>query len=378
MGSRKNQVRAYQKELTKERVAIELRFGDQLEVDDELQREVTHRDSATEPHHRWFPYRQGFSFELVRRFLSTSKFLTNAPILDSFSGSGTVAIEAARQGVAAIGIDSMGSLGFLAAARFAQEPRQAFLPSPHSGTTFDELFRLAEGHFLQAAVLIGLASTLDGEGRKKSNAESPAECVARVLRPMIEDLRREPLPRVAHFVQSDARHLPLAAASCGGLLTSPPYISRYDYAKKNAPLELLHSGRGRGLNRAHQIRASKATAGRGAPVNHPATQEAIDRLREEGHSKEAAMVAGYFADLSKVLKEWHRVLKPGAPAWVVIAGADVKREYIPSDFIFAEMATEAGFTLDRILEARRLRPQGRNLGGIRHVAPRESLVILRN
>jgi hypothetical protein len=90
------------------------------------------------------------------------------------------------------------------------------------------------------------------------------------------------------------------------------------------------------------------------------------------------MVACYFADLSKVLKEWHRVLKPGAPAWVVIAGADVKREYIPSDFIFAEMATEAGFTLDRILEARRLRPQGRNLGGIRHVAPRESLVILRN
>ncbi|HMS17396.1 MAG TPA: hypothetical protein PKA37_11190 [Planctomycetota bacterium] len=377
MGNRRKNVRAYQKELTREREAIEIRVNDVLQDDGSLHRLVVHRDAAREPYHRWLPYRQGFSFELVRRFLDEASVLREAPILDPFSGSGTVPLEVARAGLLGLGMDAVASLAYLGQARMVSE-WSTFQPPPSvAEASFEALFHASDHPHWRAACLLALAGTLDGEGRSKPATTPCLTLVEQAISMMREDGLRERIAGACAFIHGDARRLPLGANSVGGILTSPPYLSRYDYSRVNAPLDLLLRSRGMRKNRGSQLRASRSTAGRGGREVHPAVEEVVQRLLEQGHQTQAAMVSGYFADLAQVLAECRRVLRPAAPLWVVIAGADIKREYVPSDAILAEIAAGLGLQVEEIREARRMRPQGRSLGGIQHVAPRESLVVLR-
>lgn len=70
------------------------------------------------------------------------------------------------------------------------------------------------------------------------------------------------------------------------------------------------------------------------------------------------------------------MLTPGAPAWIVVAGADFQHVYVPADLALAELAAERGFEVERVVEARRLRRTFRRLGEIQ-VAPREVVLMLR-
>ena len=109
-------VRAYQREHVKAREALEERYEGLLEADESLAELVTGEGAKAEPHHRWLPFRQQFSPGLVRRFLAEAE--PTDPVLDPFSGSGTVAIECARAGRAAIGVEGIPVLAWLTAARF--------------------------------------------------------------------------------------------------------------------------------------------------------------------------------------------------------------------------------------------------------------------
>src|SRR3990170_4060696 len=55
--------------------------------------------AATQPIHRWFRYREGFSPALITRLGLGHR------ILDPFCGSGSIMVGAAQQGRASVGID---------------------------------------------------------------------------------------------------------------------------------------------------------------------------------------------------------------------------------------------------------------------------------
>src|ERR671931_460207 len=55
--------------------------------------------AATQPIHRWFRYREGFSPALI------TELGLGARILDPFCGSGSIMVGAAQQGRASVGID---------------------------------------------------------------------------------------------------------------------------------------------------------------------------------------------------------------------------------------------------------------------------------
>jgi hypothetical protein len=63
--------------------------------------------------------------------------------------------------------------------------------------------------------------------------------------------------------------------------------------------------------------------------------------------------------------------------WFNIAGTDHQRVYVPSDLVAAALAEERGFKVENIVVARELRDSGRNLGALRGVTPRESVLQLR-
>jgi len=108
-----------------------------------------------------------------------------------------------------------------------------------------------------------------------------------------------------------------------------------------------------------------------------AAEEAAKGLEIRGNGADAAVVRNYFGDLARIVSEMRRVLRPGAPCWIVIGGADLDREYIPADLICAEQAQAAGFELEMVTEARKLRFQPRRLGALVEISPRESIVRLR-
>ena len=205
---------------------------------------------------------------------------------------------------------------------------------------------------------------------------------------MSEDLR-SPLPVENRARVGDARELTeVADGSAGGVITSPPYLSRHNYAAIARPYEDVLSfweGRlPRSVAIASQVRASPACALREAASRaevggrvHAAAAESAENLRRIGESSLASRVAAYFADMFDILGELHRALRPGSPCWMVVGGARLKDVYIPSDLILAEVAGAAGFRVESVRIAREVTATRRKFASVGHVAPRESILVLR-
>src|SRR5437870_1385468 len=62
-------------------------------------------ESLTQPRHRWYPFKEGFSPVLVRHAISSITTKTPLRILDPFSGSGTTPLTAGLMGHNALAIE---------------------------------------------------------------------------------------------------------------------------------------------------------------------------------------------------------------------------------------------------------------------------------
>ena len=197
---------------------------------------------------------------------------------------------------------------------------------------------------------------------------------------MRDDLRT-PLPRANPVWHGDARRLTkLADASIGGILTSPPYLSRHDYTKVLHPYEVVyahwHEAADTSERKAAQVAAHpRAHIRRGeiAPLP-PAAEESCNALLQVGEKRLSAVVRTYFRDMDAVLGACARVLRTGAPCWMVLGGARFKGVYIPADLIVAALAGKHGLSVRWVRVARNLIDVGRKLGSLTNVTPRESIL----
>jgi hypothetical protein len=370
-------VRIDQRRRVAAREALEHEFDELVLIDDAWETLVTGEGARAESLHRWLPYRQQFSPELVRKFFADAGLVPGI-VVDPFSGSGTTVIEAARLGQAAVGTEALPVLGWLANARGLREaPEPVTPPEPENWRSW----WVSQSHPAQKAmILCAAARTVTGEGKRKV-AAPPWELIRDAHIMVAEDLAR-PLKRPNRVVTGDARRMPLADRIAGGMVTSPPYLSRYDYTRVTSFIEALHRNTPLEESRKVQVTAAvkqgikppKATDTHLLPE---AVHEILRGLEGAGHRADAAIVRNYFSDMRKVLVESLRVLRPGAPAWFVIGGADIEHEYIPSDLICAAMGRDVGFAVDGIIEARRLRLGQRQLGFLTGISPRESIVRFR-
>lgn len=362
------------------REGLERRWHARLRAAPELAELVTGAQLADEAFHRWFAYKQAFAPELVRRFLADASVRLPGPLLDPFSGAGTLAIECARRGVQALGVEALPSLAALARARGVKEiPRLPEVGACSSVEEFAGLFTL-EAH--RAALLLAEARRHDSDGAPLRQAPNVRAALREALRVMREDCAT-PLPLRPSVVVGDARDLAeLSDGSMAGALTSPPYLSRHDYAQVTAPIERIYSlwypQQGAEPARAKQVRAfPRALRREWRRSPHPAVAEAQSELAANDQSRLAGVTRSYFEDLGDALATLRRVLRESASAWIVLGGARFGPVYVPSDLIAAELAEERGFSVVDLLVARRLVPAGRPLGRLDDVAPRETLLILK-
>jgi len=363
-----------------------MRWRDRLVGEPRLATMVTAVGAGKEPLHRWIPYTQGFSPGLVRLFLSENAKLRHrrAVVLDPFCGSGTTVVECARQGVRAIGVEALASMVYLASSRWWGPCPQ--LPDVPTTEDWRSLADSLIHPLHRAALMLAVGRQHTSSGQRNRGAKPLNEWLPAMVRMMTEDLLL-PLSAQGAIVQGDARELAmLADESISGMVTSPPYLSRYDYRETASPYEEVHrnwfsQSAGDDSDR-RQLQASPTTTSRdrrrndASGVDDPSLAEAAACLRGEGSVRAAVMIESYFADLLRVLGECQRVLSPGGVCWMVLGGARIKDVYVPTDLIAAELAGRVGFAVETLRVARDLVRPRRKFGRIGHLAPRETLLVL--
>jgi ubiquinone/menaquinone biosynthesis C-methylase UbiE len=178
-----------------------------------------------------------------------------------------------------------------------------------------------------------------------------------IVKAMAADIKaafhKQPDTRHVAILEADARKLPLPDRSIDAIVTSPPYLTRIDYAVGTAP-ELVFLGYEseedfRTLRRS--IMGSTCVTGGpyGARTCWGKTcLEALDQVQR--HPAKASsgyylkMHLQYFQDAEAILRECLRVLKPGAPAVFVVQDSWYKDVHIALGRIYVEMARTLGAT----------------------------------
>ena len=140
----------------------------------------------------------------------------------------------------------------------------------------------------------------------------------------------------------DARHTSIPTGSINAIITSPPYVTSYEYAD----IHQLTAYWMEYISDIHEFRkkfiGSSYSGNSSLTVNDSKqAQKIVDDLSKK--SKHIACdVAQYFNDMQEVAKEMSRVLAPRGYACIVIGNTKIKEVQIKSAEVFYEFLRNAG------------------------------------
>ncbi|MFZ1791654.1 MAG: DNA methyltransferase [Saprospiraceae bacterium] len=147
----------------------------------------------------------------------------------------------------------------------------------------------------------------------------------------------------------DARKTSIRSNTIGAIITSPPYVTSYEYADIHQLTGYWYEyitdlykyrknfiGTFYSLNQDLECRTALA-------------QEIINSLLKNDE-RTAKEVANYFKDMQVVGKEMHRVLKKKGHVCLVIGNTTFKNVKVKSAEVFAEILTDLGFEIVDIIK----------------------------
>ena len=172
------------------------------------------------------------------------------------------------------------------------------------------------------------------------------------------------------------------------VVTSPPYLNSFDYSDVYRP-ELFLGEYVKNNEELRQIRLS--TLRSHIQVNWPGDVsfnsalllQVLDHLNESDSlwdEKIPLMVRAYFDDMWKTFKILKSKIRTNGQIWLVVSTSAYGGVHIPVDFIVADAANQAGFSLGGIHHLRHLRAASQQWKQLKAKAPplRESLIIMSN
>jgi len=377
---------------------------------------LTPRLARSAPVHRWFVFPHSYAPELVEWLANELSLEEGATVLDPFCGAGTTLVEAQRMGLRSIGIDLL-PLAVLASRTKTTRHRRAALSSAKKravASVRDARVAVPNGLLARAfepeafgrlaAALDTRASArdcirlavlrsarqfsrlvADGGWLREQEPELGPEHIGDVLdqafAEMEEDLGAVPTLE-STVLEGDARALPVASASVDAVITSPPYPNRHDYTRVFAvELELgfgigarVKELRYRALRSHPEARRRNASNG----YREPRAIEAVVGRVSERHddARVARMLHGYFEDMFVVLREIHRVLKPGGRAALVVGNAQYCGIPVPVDELLADVSERAGLTVEQIVPLRYRGNSAQQMSVFGRRPSRESALVL--
>lgn len=147
----------------------------------------------------------------------------------------------------------------------------------------------------------------------------------------------------------DARKTSIKSNSVTSVITSPPYVTSYEYAD-------LHQLTAYWFDYVNDLLAFRKnfigtfySYGNELSSSSQIAKEIIEQMQEK-HLRTAKEMANYFNDMHKVADEMFRILKPGGKAFIVIGNTTFKNIKIKSAEIFAELLQLSGFTIEEVIK----------------------------
>lgn len=178
---------------------------------------------------------------------------------------------------------------------------------------------------------------------------------ANICAEMHDDLKESPLipsNQIYHYdFVADSRNISLKQNSIDAVITSPPYLTRIDYAM-STQLELLIVKDSKYLrNLRLNTMGSTVITSKKIQVSDIWGNTCVEILNKvKNHDSKASKtyywknLIQYFDDAYTILLQIHQVLKPGKSALLVVQSSYYKDIEIPLNKIYAEMASSIGFS----------------------------------
>ena len=152
--------------------------------------------------------------------------------------------------------------------------------------------------------------------------------------------------------KADARNLPAENNSVSLIVTSPPYVTSYEYADLHQ-LTALWLEYTKSVNEFREgfIGSIHKKEFDHNGIKSKLAKQEIGELSKKS-KKEAESVKNYFFEMQQCFEEMYRVLKPKGRACIVIGNTELKKVPILNAEVFTEMMVSLGFKIHKIIKRR--------------------------
>ncbi|HET9058126.1 MAG TPA: DNA methyltransferase [Chitinophagaceae bacterium] len=145
----------------------------------------------------------------------------------------------------------------------------------------------------------------------------------------------------------DARRIPVASNKAALIVTSPPYVTSYEYADLHQ-LPSLWFDKMKDINEFRKNFIGSVFKTEASPVEiHSATAEKI--IEQFNGKKKAKEIRKYCVEMYDCFKEMKRVLKKNGKACIVIGDTHYRNIDILNHKIFIEQMTSLGFEIEKVI-----------------------------
>lgn len=381
------------------------------------EQKITFSHNGDEPIHRWAPYVEGFSSHFVKNTFEELRINPKMTVLDPFAGSGTLNVEAKMLNVNSVGVEKNPFMSFVMKTKldwdvnlsgikrtfksltfptepsiqppkFMQFERQFRAPVLRNLLRIKEainnieetrtraLFNLAFSSILMKCSNLKRSPSIGYDRKKKVDDNSPFLLFEDRMKKTIEDL---------HYVQSlgitaeaevfseDSRTFSLLSNSIDFAITSPPYLNAMDYIG-NYKLEIgwLHYASStkdlRDLRDGLVVcdNVSRRFLKEYSKLRRVYSSDWLDhiegklstRMRQLPNPRRddyPIIVRKYFDDLYQVIDKVYSCLTNNGQLVMVVGDSLICDVYVPTDLILVEIGRQIGFSLDKLVVARRRR-----------------------
>ena len=373
--------------------------------------------------HRWFPYKESFSHELVEFLLKKLKMKSGKDvILDPFCGIGTTLLTSKLLGYDSVGSDILPLCTFITKTKLKNYDLKKIKPillnikgrpknkpekldryyinKSFDSDTISKLLNLRQeineisytpAKNLAKLVLLSILQPVSNTRRdggflrynKQPNTKPIVASWNEKMSTILDDIKNsDPLKtNVSKIFNADARTCNFEK-KISGVITSPPYLNRYDYTRIYA-LELTFDF----VNdeelkkiRYNTIKSHIESKSSNKKAPSKSLESSLEKLSKQKLSNPLIpeMILGYYADLYATIKNTMKYTKPNTKLAFVLSSSRFSGVHFEADIILTELSENLGLKLDEIIVTKLRGSSAQQARTYGDIPLRESIVILKN